>query len=148
MIRGSKHLQEQKKKFSEYNSFFFDFFGMQADVDNSGTIDYGEFIAATLHLNKIEKEDYLFRAFSYFDKDGSGYITQDELQKACEEFGIEDVHLEELMREADQNDVSAALLLHLATLSRSFFYQVVLCSEWIETCLFPNTVDTKHKVNF
>ncbi|PIN07467.1 Ca2+/calmodulin-dependent protein kinase, EF-Hand protein superfamily [Handroanthus impetiginosus] len=75
-----------------------------ADVDNSGTIDYGEFIAATLHLNKIEKEDHLFKAFSYFDKDGSGYITQDELQKACEEFGIEDSHLEEMIREADENN--------------------------------------------
>ncbi|XP_039036127.1 calcium-dependent protein kinase 1-like [Hibiscus syriacus] len=37
---------------------------IQADVDNSGTIDYGEFVAATLHLNKIEKEDHLFAAFS------------------------------------------------------------------------------------
>ncbi|KAF3670760.1 Calcium-dependent protein kinase 2 [Capsicum annuum] len=75
-----------------------------ADVDNSGTIDYGEFVAAMLHANKIEKEDYLFAAFSYFDKDGSGYITADELQKACEEFGIEDVHLEELIQEADQDN--------------------------------------------
>ncbi|KAL6508434.1 Calcium-dependent protein kinase 25 [Orobanche hederae] len=75
-----------------------------ADVDNSGTIDYGEFIAATLHLNKIEKEDHLFRAFSYFDKDGSGYITKDELQKACQEFGIEDSHLEEIIHDADQNN--------------------------------------------
>ncbi|XP_043715138.1 calcium-dependent protein kinase 1-like isoform X2 [Telopea speciosissima] len=72
-----------------------------ADVDNSGTIDYGEFIAATLHINKIEREDHLFTAFSYFDKDGSGYITQDELQQACEEFGIEDAHLEEMIQEAD-----------------------------------------------
>ncbi|XP_073134214.1 calcium-dependent protein kinase 26-like [Henckelia pumila] len=75
-----------------------------ADVDKSGSIDYGEFIAATLHLNKIEKEDHLFTAFSYFDKDGSGYITQDELQKACEEFGIADIHLEEIIGEADQNN--------------------------------------------
>ncbi|KAH7512276.1 hypothetical protein FEM48_Zijuj12G0073500 [Ziziphus jujuba var. spinosa] len=75
-----------------------------ADVDNSGTIDYGEFIAATLHLNKIDREDHLFAAFSYFDKDGSGYITQDELEKACEEFGIEDVHLEEMIREVDQDN--------------------------------------------
>ncbi|XVF82712.1 hypothetical protein PTKIN_Ptkin16aG0071000 [Pterospermum kingtungense] len=77
-----------------------------ADVDNSGTIDYGEFVAATLHLNKIEKEDHLFAAFSYFDKDGSGYITPDELQQACEEFGIEDVRLEEMIREVDQDNVS------------------------------------------
>ncbi|CAL5404102.1 unnamed protein product [Camellia sinensis] len=75
-----------------------------ADVDNSGTIDYGEFIAATLHLNKVEREDYLFMAFSYFDKDGSGYITPDELQQACEEFGIEDVTLEDMIREVDQDN--------------------------------------------
>lgn len=77
----------------------------QADIDNSGTIDYREFIAATLHLNKIQKEDHLYAAFSYFDKDGSGYITLHELQKACQEFGISDVHLEEIIKEADQNDV-------------------------------------------
>lgn len=60
---------------------------MQADLDN---IDYGEFIAATLYLTKIQRVDHLFAAFSYFDKDGSGYITQDELQQACKEFGIVD----------------------------------------------------------
>ncbi|PSR98093.1 Calcium-dependent protein kinase [Actinidia chinensis var. chinensis] len=75
-----------------------------ADVDNNGTIDYGEFIAATLHLNKVQKEDHLFAAFSYFDKDGSGYITPEELQQACEEFGIEDVRLEEMIREVDQDN--------------------------------------------
>ncbi|XP_042483282.1 calcium-dependent protein kinase 1-like [Macadamia integrifolia] len=75
-----------------------------ADVDNSGTIDYGEFIAATLHLNKIEREDHLLAAFSYFDKDGSGFITQDELQQACEEFGIEDAQLEDMIREVDQDN--------------------------------------------
>ncbi|OIS97830.1 PREDICTED: calcium-dependent protein kinase 26-like [Nicotiana attenuata] len=75
-----------------------------ADVDNSGTIDYGEFIAAMLHINKAEKEDYLSAAFSYFDKDGSGYITADELQKACEEFGIKDVRLDEIIQEVDQDN--------------------------------------------
>lgn len=75
-----------------------------ADVDNSGTIDYGEFIAAMLHLNKIQKEDHLFAAFSYFDKDGSGYITRDELQQACEQFGLADAHLDDMIREADQDN--------------------------------------------
>ncbi|CAL9751379.1 unnamed protein product, partial [Musa acuminata subsp. burmannicoides] len=69
----------------------------------SGTIDYGEFIAATLHLNKIKREDHLFAAFSYLDKDGSGYITQDELQQACEEFGVKDVKLEDMIREVAQS---------------------------------------------
>lgn len=80
---------------------------LQADIDNNGTIDYGEFVAATLHLNKIEKEDHLLAAFSYFDKDGSGFITHDELQQACKEFGIEDLQLEEMMHEVDQNNVSS-----------------------------------------
>nr|GMC79842.1 GDSL esterase/lipase 1-like [Ipomoea batatas] len=77
---------------------------IKADVDNSCTIDYGEFIAAMLHINKITKEDHLFAAFSYFDKDGSGYITADELQKACDEFGIKDTRLEEMIQEADQDN--------------------------------------------
>ncbi|KAK8708532.1 hypothetical protein V6N13_059570 [Hibiscus sabdariffa] len=75
-----------------------------ADVNNSGTIDYEEFVAATLHLNMIEREDNLLAAFSYFDRDGSGYITQDELQNACQEFGITDIHIDELMHEVDQDN--------------------------------------------
>ncbi|GAB2254863.1 hypothetical protein Droror1_Dr00008641 [Drosera rotundifolia] len=75
-----------------------------ADVDNSGAIDYGEFIAAMLHLNRLEREDHLLTAFSYFDKDGSGYITREELQQACQEFGADDIHLEEIIKEADQDN--------------------------------------------
>lgn len=88
------------------------FLKLQADVDNNGTIDYGEFIAATLHLNKIEREDHFFAAFSFFDKDGSGYITSDELQQACEEFGMEDFHLEEMIQEVDQDNVCVSIVSH------------------------------------
>ncbi|KAH0459977.1 hypothetical protein IEQ34_010640 [Dendrobium chrysotoxum] len=75
-----------------------------ADIDNSGTIDYGEFLAATLHLNKLEREETLVSAFSYFDKDGSGYITIDELSQACKDFGLHDGHLDEMIKEIDQNN--------------------------------------------
>ncbi|CAI9756432.1 unnamed protein product [Fraxinus pennsylvanica] len=75
-----------------------------ADVDNSGTIDYGEFVAATIHLNKLEREEHLVAAFQYFDKDGSGYITIDELQQACVEHGMTDVLLEDVIREVDQDN--------------------------------------------
>ncbi|MBA0591635.1 hypothetical protein Gorai_008640, partial [Gossypium raimondii] len=78
----------------------------QADVDNSGSIDYGEFIAATVHLNKLEREEHLVAAFKYFDKDNSGYITVDELQQACAEHNITDVLLEDIIREVDQDNVS------------------------------------------
>ncbi|KAK7318367.1 hypothetical protein RJT34_03066 [Clitoria ternatea] len=75
-----------------------------ADIDNSGTIDYGEFIAATVHLNKLEREENLVSAFSYFDKDGSGYITIDEIQQACKDFGLDDVHIDEMIKEIDQDN--------------------------------------------
>ncbi|PSS30846.1 Calcium-dependent protein kinase [Actinidia chinensis var. chinensis] len=75
-----------------------------ADIDNSGTIDYGEFLAATVHLNKLEREENLLSAFSFFDKDSSGYITIDELQQACKEFGLSEVHLDEMIKEIDQDN--------------------------------------------
>jgi calcium-dependent protein kinase len=74
-----------------------------------------------LHINKVEKEDKLFAAFSYFDKDGSGYITQDELQKACEEFGIGDTRLEDIIGDIDQDNVSWPDLLFLLRLVKSVF---------------------------
>ncbi|XP_073302773.1 calcium-dependent protein kinase 15-like isoform X2 [Primulina huaijiensis] len=43
-----------------------------ADVDGNGTIDYIEFITATMHMNRVEREDHLYKAFEYFDKDKSG----------------------------------------------------------------------------
>ena len=48
------------------------FLSGQADVDKSGTIDYIEFITATMHRHRLEKEENLYKAFQYFDKDGSG----------------------------------------------------------------------------
>jgi Ca2+-binding EF-hand superfamily protein len=74
-----------------------------------------------LHINKVEKEDKLFAAFSYFDKDGSGYITQDELQKACDEFGIGDTRLEDIIGDIDQDNVSWPDLLFMLRLVKSVF---------------------------
>lgn len=45
---------------------------VQADVDNSGTIDYTEFITATMHMNRAAKEEHIWAAFQHFDQDGSG----------------------------------------------------------------------------
>nr|GLL19833.1 calcium-dependent protein kinase SK5-like [Ipomoea trifida] len=75
-----------------------------ADIDNSGTIDYGEFLAATVHLNKLEREENLMSAFSFFDRDSSGYITIDELQQACKDFGLSELNLDEMIREIDQDN--------------------------------------------
>lgn len=62
----------------------------------------------------MEREENLLAAFSYFDKDGSGYITVDELQQACKEFGLGDAQLEDTIREIDIDNVSicTALFCH------------------------------------
>ncbi|KAK6938525.1 Protein kinase domain [Dillenia turbinata] len=75
-----------------------------ADIDSSGSIDYGEFLAATLHMNKLDREENLVAAFSFFDKDNSGYITIDELQQACRDFGLCNAHLDEIIKEIDQDN--------------------------------------------
>lgn len=54
-------------------------------------------------------------AFSYFDKDGSGYITIDEIQQACKDFGLGDVHLDEMIKEIDQDNVSIFFCLAMST---------------------------------
>ncbi len=51
----------------------------QIDVNGNQLIDYEEFIAATIHLNKLGREDLMMEAFKFFDKDNSGFITEDEL---------------------------------------------------------------------
>lgn len=41
---------------------------LRADVDGDGLIDYNEFVAATMHLSKLEKEELLQNAFKQIDK--------------------------------------------------------------------------------
>ena len=49
------------------------------DSNQNGYIDYTEFIAACLQSYNYLKESHLKSAFSYFDKDGSGSISAEEL---------------------------------------------------------------------
>ncbi|KAL2322655.1 hypothetical protein Fmac_027034 [Flemingia macrophylla] len=73
-----------------------------ADVDGNGSIDYIEFITATMHRHKLERDDQLFKAFQYFDKDNSGFITRDELETAMKEYGMgDDATIKEIISEVD-----------------------------------------------
>jgi calcium-dependent protein kinase len=60
------------------------------DVDGNGLIDYNEFVAATMQLNRLEQEELLQRAFRQLDADGSGSITVDELSAALAQFNLVD----------------------------------------------------------
>ncbi|KAJ0967883.1 hypothetical protein J5N97_024800 [Dioscorea zingiberensis] len=73
-----------------------------ADVDKSGSIDYIEFITATMHRHRLEKDENLYKAFQYFDKDGSGYITRDEIKQAMQEYGMaDDATIDEILDDVD-----------------------------------------------
>ena len=78
-----------------------------ADTDNSGTINYTEFLAATMEQNLYLKEENLRNAFRMFDKDGSGKISVEEVksilgaQKYQSE--IPEAQWEQLIGEVDQN---------------------------------------------
>jgi calcium-dependent protein kinase len=54
----------------------------QADVDGNGSLDYGEFVALSVHLRKIGNDEHLHKAFAYFDRNQSGYIEIDELRES------------------------------------------------------------------
>lgn len=79
----AKQLMEAVSEISFYlySSFFFFLICLinflkskQADADGNGTIDYHEFITATMHLNRMDREEHLYTAFQHFDKDNSGYV--------------------------------------------------------------------------
>jgi len=55
---------------------------VQADVDGDGTLNYGEFVAVSVHLKKMANDEHLHRAFSFFDKNKTGFIEVDELRDA------------------------------------------------------------------
>ncbi|KAJ1274051.1 hypothetical protein BS78_05G033400 [Paspalum vaginatum] len=76
-----------------------------ADADGNGLIDYDEFVTATVHMNKLDREEHLYTAFQYFDKDNSGYITREELEQALKEQGLYDAEkIKEVISDADSDN--------------------------------------------
>lgn len=56
----------------------------RADLDGSGTVDYAEFLAATLHLARLERDERLYRAFRHFDSEDTGFITREDLENCLQ----------------------------------------------------------------
>ncbi|GJN23700.1 hypothetical protein PR202_gb11369 [Eleusine coracana subsp. coracana] len=74
-----------------------------ADVNGNGYLDYGEFVAITIHLQRLSNDDHLRTAFLFFDKDSSGYIERDELADAlADDSGqTDEAALNNVLREVD-----------------------------------------------
>lgn len=74
------------------------------DKNNSGDIDYTEFIAACINYNDYNSKSNLEAAFSMFDKDRSGFITVDEIKSVLGHDNISDDKVwAGIITEADQN---------------------------------------------
>lgn len=78
-----------------------------ADTDNNGTINYTEFLAATMEATTYLRQAYLQTAFKMFDTDNSGQIDSSEIKQLLEGEEFQDVYsaaqLEQAIREVDQN---------------------------------------------
>lgn len=74
-----------------------------ADVNGNGYLDYGEFVAVTIHLQRLSNDGHLRTAFLFFDKDSSGYIERAELADAlADESGhTDEAALNNVLREVD-----------------------------------------------
>ncbi|GFR46796.1 hypothetical protein Agub_g8428 [Astrephomene gubernaculifera] len=74
----------------------------QADFKRDGTLDYEEFLAATMNLSKLEHDEHLYMAFRFFDKHDVGYITRERLAAVLHKSPY-DPEIEELLQQADRN---------------------------------------------
>ncbi|XP_021806486.1 calcium-dependent protein kinase 34 [Prunus avium] len=106
---GTITLEELKQGLAKQGTKLSEFEAKQlmeaADADGNGTIDYDEFITATMHLNRMDREEHLYTAFQHFDKDNSGYITTEELEQALREYGMHDGRdIQEIIAEVDADN--------------------------------------------
>ncbi|KAH7301442.1 hypothetical protein KP509_23G026700 [Ceratopteris richardii] len=74
-----------------------------ADADGNGKLDYGEFMAVTIHLQRMDNDEHLRKAFSYFDLDGDNFIDFIELRQTLgDDLGSDDTDMiNAIMQEVD-----------------------------------------------
>ena len=74
------------------------------DTDNNGYLEYEEFVRACIDKEKLLTDDILKYTFNFFDKDGSGDITFDEIKAVfckSDENKISDHMINQMMDEVD-----------------------------------------------
>ncbi|KAK6946908.1 EF-hand domain [Dillenia turbinata] len=90
------------------------------DVDGNGAVDYIEFITATMHHHRLERDEALYKAFEYFDKDNSGFITRDELETVTRQYGMgNEGTIKEIISEIDTDHDGRVNYVEFCTMMRS-----------------------------
>ena len=75
----------------------------EADIDNSGTIDYNEFVMAATNRQKLLNKEKLENTFKIFDKDGNGSISKEEIKSLLCARSEDKKLIDEIMNEVDSN---------------------------------------------
>ena len=73
------------------------------DTDQSGYIDYTEFLKACLDQNQLVSKQKLEMAFCMFDRDGNGEITMEELKAMMGDVSADDSAWRALIKQVDKN---------------------------------------------
>lgn len=74
------------------------------DMDRNGSIDFGEWCAATINKRTLLNEQNLKTAFQLFDKDGGGTISAEEVAEILgTNFSKEQSVWKEIIKEVDLN---------------------------------------------
>lgn len=92
-------------------------FYQQTDVDGDGTLNYGEFVAVSVHLKKMANDEHLHKAFNFFDKNQSGYIEPEELREA----------LNDELDETSSEEVIAAIMQDVDTDKVNIYIYIYIC---------------------
>ena len=74
----------------------------EVDMDQSGTIDYNEFVLAAMNRQKVLNKEKLEATFKMFDKDGNGKISADEIRSILGNTNDKGA-LEAIVKEVDAN---------------------------------------------
>ena len=71
-------------------------------------MDCEEFVTVLLHIKKMSNDEYLPKAFKFFDKDGNGFIEIEELMEALGdgELKTNGKVINDIISEVDKDKVS------------------------------------------
>ena len=76
----------------------------EIDIDGNGTIDYTEFVMATMNEKLFLTNDKLLQAFKMFDKDGSGTISPEEIKEVLGfDSNTNQKLIDDIIKEVDEN---------------------------------------------
>ncbi|OMJ95641.1 hypothetical protein SteCoe_887 [Stentor coeruleus] len=75
----------------------------EIDADKNGSIDYSEFLIATMNRDKLLSAERLEMVFKAFDSNGCGRITGDDIKELIESHEMEDSYWNKIVAEVDAN---------------------------------------------